>query len=288
MTSRINTQRARMSELQEQITSGRRINRASDDPRGTEAVLNLRTSQAELAQFDRVGNAVGQKLTAADNAIDSYQTVVDRIRVLVTQGLSDTSTQAAKNALATEIESLRGRVLTIANTENSGDYLFGGTRQTEAPFDPLTGTASAVPASARYAQVEPGAQAIATGVTAETIFSDATATIFEDLDAAVAALRGTGDPVVDRASLEAASVRLSVYADQANAARAIVGSNMNIVEMVRETLAMEDLTLDERATDIEGADFAEAALGLAAAERSLEATLQIAARGRRSLFDFLG
>ncbi len=286
--SRINSQRMRLSMLQEQLATGKRINRASDDPSGMEIVLSLRTSQAEIEQFERNAQTANQKLVAADDALNSYQSVLDRVRVLVTQGLSDTSTQAAKNALATEIEVLRSRILNAANFSNNGEYLFGGIRQTEPPFDPTTGVPSALPTAAQYIQIEPGSGAIPVGVTADTIFSDATATIFEDIDAAVTALRGTGDPVVDRANLDAANSRLSVYAGLANTARALIGANMNAAEIARDTLAQNFLNLDERANEIEGVDFAEAAIGVADAERALEATLQLAARSRRTLFDFLG
>ena len=287
-TSRINSQRSRLSTLQEQLTTGKRINRASDDPSGMEMVLNLRTSQTEIKQFQRNNQAANQQLVAADDALNTYENVLERVRVLVTQGLSDTSTQAAKNALATEIEALRSRILTTANTANNGEYLFGGIRQNEAPFDATTAVPSATPTSAQYIQIEPGSNAIAVGVTADTIFSDATSTIFTDLTNAVAALRGTGDPVVDRATLEATSSRLVIYTDQVNNARSIIGANMNATDIAADSLASNFLSLDGRASDIESVDFAEAALGVADAERSLEATLQLAARGRRSLFDYLG
>lgn len=286
--SRINSQRMRLSMLQEQLATGKRINRGSDDPSGMEMVLSLRTSQAEIEQFERNAQTANQKLVAADDALNSYQSVLDRVRVLVTQGLSDTSTQAAKNALATEIEVLRSRILNAANFSNNGEYLFGGIRQTEPPFDPITAVPSTITTTAQYIQIEPGSGAIPVGVTADTIFSDATATIFEDIDAAVTALRGTGDPVVDRANLDAANSRLSVYAGLANTARALIGANMNAAEIARDTLAQNFLNLDERANEIEGVDFAEAAIGVADAERALEATLQLAARSRRTLFDFLG
>lgn len=288
LSSRINSQRGRLGTLQEQLMSGKRINRASDDPSGMEMVLNLRTSQTEIAQFQRTNQAANQRLVAADDALNTYGNTLDRVRVLVTQGMSDTSTQVSKNALAVELESLRGRILANANTANNGEYLFGGTRQNEAPFDPTTAVPSPNPTSAQYIQIEPGSNAIAVGVTADTVFSDATSTIFSDLTNAIAALRGTGDPVADRATLEATSARLTIYNDQANTARAIIGANMNATDIAADTLKSNFLSLDMRATDIESVDFAEAALGVADAERSLEATLQLAARGRRSLFDYLG
>ncbi|CAN5415512.1 flagellar hook-associated protein FlgL [soil metagenome] len=285
---RINTQKGRLSVLQEQITTGKRINRASDDPEGAEILLGLRTSQTEIKQFQRSSQAAAQKLTAADDTLNSYETILERVRTLVTQGLSDTTTQDSKNALATELETLRTRILNISNTKNNGEYLFGGTRQDAAPFDPSTSAPAASATTSQFVQIEPGANAIKVGVTADTIFSDATSTIFTDLTAGIAALRGTGNAATDRTTLENTSLRLGVYTELENNARAIVGANMNAADIAKDNLSANFLSFDDRANDIEGTDFAATAVALTDAQRALDATLQVAAKGRRSLFDFLG
>lgn len=83
-------------------------------------------------------------------------------------------------------------------------------------------------------------------------------------------------------------VRLEVYKNLVNSAHAQVGANMNHAEIAADNLSSSFLSLDERADSIEDADFTETAVGLADAQRSLDAILQVAARGQRSLFDFLG
>lgn len=286
--SRINAQRSLLAVLQERISTGKRINRASDDPAGAEVVLRLRTSQAEIQQFTRNAQAASHKLTAADDSLNGYENMLERVRTLVTQGLSGTTTQDSRNALAIEIESLRSRILTVANSRVGDEYLFGGTRQNAPPYDPLTGVPAASATTAQFIQIEPGAHALAVGVTANTIFEDATSSIFSDLTAAVAALRGTGDPIADKAALDNSNSRLSVYTGLVNNARAIVGANMNSAEITAETLGNNFLSLDERASALEQADFAETAIALTDAQRALEATLQVAAQRKKSLFDFIG
>ena len=288
LASRINGQRSVLSVLQERISSGKRINRPSDDPNGAEVVMNLKTSQKEIEQFKRSAATANQKLTAADSALNSYETVLDRLRALTTNALSGSTTQTSRNALASEMEALGERVLSIANLKNGDEFLFGGTRQNAAPFDPSTAAPSATPATASYVQIEPGTTAIAVGVTAETVFSDATSTIFKDLKAAVTALRGTGDATTDRASIENTMSRLSVYADLSGVARTRVGVSMNTAETAQGRLSDDSFSIEERVQSIESADFAETAIQLAEAQNVLEATLQVAAKGRRSLFDFLG
>lgn len=287
-TARINTQRGLLNVLQERISSGKRINRPSDDPAGAELVLKLRTSQTEIDQFKRSAVTANQKLVAADDALGGYENILDRVKTLVTQGLSGTATPQAKNALATELQSLRERILNTANSKYGDEYLFGGTRQDAPPVDPTTAAPAATPATSQYIQIEPGTNAIAVGVTAETVFTDASSDIFTDLDAAITALRGTGNEAADRTRLENSMSRLKIYSDAAVTAHAKIGANMNITEIAQDRLTGDYQSLDERANEIEGADFAETAVNLAEAQRALDATLQVAANGRRTLFDFLG
>lgn len=288
LTSRINKQNSDLSVLKERLVTGKKINRPSDDPQGASAAFNLRTSLNEIAQFKRVAQSANQKLTASDDALSGYQNVLERVRTLVTKGMSDTTTQESRDALATEIEALRGRILTVANTKYGDDYLFGGTRQNAPPFDPTTAVAAATPAAKQYVQIEPGATAVAVGTTADALFADATSTIFEDLTAAVTALRGTGDAAADRATLDNTMIRLNVFSNLAQVAHVEVGVTMNATELVQDRLISDSLSVEMRLDDIEADDFAKSALGLTEAQNALEATLQVAAGNRRSLLDFLG
>lgn len=286
--SLINAQRLRIGVLQERMATGKRINRPSDDPAGAEAVIRLRTTQGEIEQFRRNTETVDQKLNTADDSMGSYEQVLDRLRSLVSKGNSDTTTQEQKNILATEIDGLRERILNIANSRNGDEYLFGGTRQNTPPFDPTNAAPAATPTVQQFVQVEPGANAVATGVTAEMLFSDANGNIFADLTTISAALRGTGDPAADRAALTNGAQRLKGYTDLAAVAHAKIGAYMKNTEMAAERLGSSFLSLEEQASKIETADFVETAVQLTQNQQTLEATLQMTARGRRSLIDFLG
>ena len=287
-TTHINSQRSRLGVLQERLASGKRINRFSDDPNGAEAILNLRTSLQEIAQFGRNTEAAFQKLSATDTALNTYENTLDRVKSLISQGLNGTISQTAKDALATELETLRERFLNLANSKYNGEYLFGGTRQTEPPFDPQTAAQSTLPTDLQYVQIEPGANAIAVGITAELVFAEGGTDIFTDLDAAITALRGTGDETVDAANLQNAFNRFEVYSDQSVRIHSFVGANQNTTELVQERLTSDELSFQQRISTIEDADFARTATEYTEAQNALDATLQVAARGQRSLIDFLG
>ncbi len=288
LSSRINRQRNQLSVLQERLASGKRINRPSDDPNGASAAFNLRTSLGEIEQYKRTAESSNQKLSATDESLNGYQNILDRVKSLVTQGLSGTATQEAKNAVATEIEALRGRILNVANSKFGDEYLYGGTRQNVPPFDQTTATPAAAPTARQFVQLEPGTNAVAVGTTANTVFADANSTIFTDLTNAVNALRGTGNPANDRTALENTISRLSVYSNLAQIAHAENGAAAKVTELAQDRLNSDSLSFETRLNDIESADFAETAVGLSEAQRGLEATLQVAANNRRSLLDFLG
>jgi flagellar hook-associated protein 3 FlgL len=292
LRAQLATSRQRLAAAQERLVTGRRINRPSDDPAGAEAVLRLRTSRAEIAQFRRNGDAARDALLASDRSLDSYQLTLDRAGVLLSQGASTAgpgNTATAREALATEIESLSKRILGLANGRDGERYTFGGTRQSAPPFDPTTAAPAATPTTATTLQLEPGGAPVATGVTAETVFSDATGTVFQTLTAAAAALRGTGDPDADAAALAAAMDHLKALGGLASTARAQVGASLGLADEVGARLEETDLSYAETANRIEGADFAESALALTESERALEAILQSAGHmGKRTLLDILG
>ena len=60
-----------------------------------------------------------------------------------------------RQSIATELDQIRQQMLNIANSSTDGTYVFGGTRQSAAPFD-STGTPAATPTVQQLVQVEPG------------------------------------------------------------------------------------------------------------------------------------
>jgi flagellar hook-associated protein 3 FlgL len=280
--------RQRLAVAQEQIGSGKRINRPSDDPIGAGAVVRTRTAQAAIEQFARNAGLAHDALIVADTALDNYDTTLDRIRSLMTAGASDTTGPKDRPLIAKEIEELRTHLLGLANRQHGNQYLFGGTRQEVPPYD-ANGVPAATPTTPQLLQIDPEGIPLATGVTAENIFADATGTIFAALDDATAALRGTGDEVADKATLLATLDRLSGFADQARIARTQLGTGLNRVAGVLEQLDQRSLALEETTQRTEGADIVEAAVQLNEAQRAFEAILQTKANtGRRTLLDLLG
>src|SRR4051812_27959734 len=88
--------RQRLATAQEQLMSGKRINRPSDDPNGAGAVLRIRTSQNIGEQFRNTASNIKERSLVTDGALETYEQVLDRARVLLTQGASSLSTRESR------------------------------------------------------------------------------------------------------------------------------------------------------------------------------------------------
>jgi len=76
----------RLAKVQEQLSTGRVINRPSDNPTGTTSSMRLRSSLADQAQYSRNAQDGLGWLTQVDSALDSVTTTVKRARDLALQG----------------------------------------------------------------------------------------------------------------------------------------------------------------------------------------------------------
>ncbi len=288
LTSQVNVARQRLALAQEQVASSKRINRPSDDPYGTAAVLQLRTSQSEIDQFSQTAKTANTKLDTVDNTLNSYQTLLDRVQTILTQGVSDTSTSPTRQALATELDSISKEILSLVNLKVGTNYIFGGTQQNQPPFDPVTLAANANPGVSQQVQIEPNSTPIDTDVTANNIFIVNNNSIFNTLTTAATALRGTGNATADHNTLLNSINELGGFVLQSGIARTQVGKSMNQIENALDRLGQTTVAVQSNIQDVESVDFAKAATDLVDSQKTLESVLSTASKiNSRSLLDFL-
>jgi flagellar hook-associated protein 3 FlgL len=287
--NRINLSKQRLNLAQERITTGKKINAPSDDPSGAEAVLRLNSKLSMIERFQESASTVKEGLRLADGVLESYQQLLDRATTLMTQGSSDSTSATAKAAIATEIEGIRKQMISIANLKSSDRFVFGGTRQNVAPFD-ANGNPAATSTSPQMVQLEPDAAPVAAGAVAESIFSNAAAgTVFSSLAAAATALRGTGDPVADKAAIAQGLDSVAIYTGKATNARSSLGASMIGADAAQSRLDSQLLLFKETVERFESADIAAEALALTQASQALEATIQASAFSNKgSLMDLIG
>jgi len=119
---------------QEQISSGRRILRPSDDPAGTARALALRR---ELAQSARVQDSIATGRSRLDQATTTLQNssgLLTRARELVLQAMSGALNDGDRAVVAAELEEIREQLLDDANLRIDENHVFAGTAFGSPPW----------------------------------------------------------------------------------------------------------------------------------------------------------
>lgn len=121
--------------VQKQISSGRRINKPSDDPAGIRSTLALRTSIQQVRQFDR--NIDNNKifLQSGESALESLGASLTRAKELSIVELGGLSTSETRGFARAELEKIIATVFQAANTKVKNLFIFSGTNTRTTPFE---------------------------------------------------------------------------------------------------------------------------------------------------------
>ncbi|MFA7149080.1 MAG: flagellar hook-associated protein FlgL, partial [Syntrophomonadaceae bacterium] len=130
----LNNNLERMDEFQRQLSTGRTINKPSDNPAGIVKSLRLRTTLVEGAQYmDNIGEAVNFMQTT-DSACNDINEVLQKIRELTVKAATGTNDTDSNQAIAKQVAELNNQLMMIANSTYGSKYIFSGTNVTEAPY----------------------------------------------------------------------------------------------------------------------------------------------------------
>ncbi|MDZ7338320.1 MAG: flagellar hook-associated protein FlgL [candidate division KSB1 bacterium] len=119
---------------QEQIASGNRINRPSDDPAGTAKVLRLRDAIGDNRRFlDNVAD--GQHwLTVTEAALADSVEIFTQLRSRILQAQNDTLTAEDRRTMSGWVAEYLEQLTQVANRQEQGKYVFAGTHTTTPPY----------------------------------------------------------------------------------------------------------------------------------------------------------
>lgn len=128
-------QQSSLANTQNQVTTGKRINVASDDPTGAAQALSLNHILASNAQYTSNIDAANTRLTTEGGALDSVTSLLDRARTLALNGINGSLSPSDRQNMATELTQIRDQLVQLGNTtDTNGAALFAGTSTTTAPF----------------------------------------------------------------------------------------------------------------------------------------------------------
>jgi flagellar hook-associated protein 3 FlgL len=286
----LNSNLSALTKVQNQLASGKVLNRPSDSPTDTNRSMQTRSDIAANDQQSRAITDATSRLSQTDSALTSMQDVIKRVQVLTTQGLNTGANDATSSAaLATEISALRDTMIGVANTTVNGRPVFGG----------VTTGSSAYAADGSYVGIGAGPtdnpvtrriganDEIRIDLTGPEVFGDGTTG--KDLFTLV---KGITDKLnaypVDTVGLSTDLASLKTAQDQLSTAQATIGARQSRVEDAAGLNSERGLTLTAQLSAIEDVDIPKATLELSAQQVGYQASLAVAGKILQpTLMDFL-
>jgi len=148
ITERMQRQDQGLFRLQEQISTGKKINRPSDDPVKQTIIVNSEKTLSEIDQFIRNIGQADASLSVSESVLSTIEDQLIRARELALQGANGTLNAGDRSNLAKELRQIYDQIVAVANTSKEGHYIFGGHQTGAAPFlnkGDTIGTAVALP-----------------------------------------------------------------------------------------------------------------------------------------------
>jgi len=277
------TQREETVALQ-QLSTGKRVNAPSDDPASAAVLVGNSVQSARADQFLRSISSIEAELQTADSTLGSTVTALTRAITLGVQGANGTLSDANRRSAAQEIQGLQQQILSLANLNFQGRYVFAGTASNTAPY-----VADATqPSGVRYAG-NGGVNSVAIGeglhvqvnLPGSRLFTSSSADVFKAMNDLVVALQ-------NNSGIDAAVVEVRQAFDSVTAQRVFYGNAVSQLGDQQNFLNSEKLQFADQENEIGGADLGETISRLSSSENARNATLQAAAQfGQTTLFDYL-
>ncbi|HKS33703.1 MAG TPA: flagellar hook-associated protein FlgL [Enterobacteriaceae bacterium] len=239
----------------EQMSSGKRVINASDDPVAAAQAVVLSQAQSQNSQYDMARDFATQRVSLEGSVLDHVATVISSAQSTLIQANTGVLTDSDRASLATALQGQRDQLMNLANTaDGNGRYIFGGFKTDNPPFDSATGAYQGG-ANAVTQQVDE-ARAMVIGHTGKQIFdsitsnatqepnpADTETSLFKMLDTAIAALKNPTDGDATAQAAQTAVIEKS--------ARGLKNSLDNVVMVNAEVgIQGQELTaLDELGAD---------------------------------------
>lgn len=127
MLSNINSNKSSLSKLEDQYSTGKKIQRPSDDPIITVRSLKLRTNITEVDQYveKNIPDALSW-MDITESALSNVNNLVSQMNTYCVQGSSDTLTATNRNSIVKNLEEMRDQIYQEGNANYAGRYVFTG------------------------------------------------------------------------------------------------------------------------------------------------------------------
>jgi flagellar hook-associated protein 3 FlgL len=275
---------SQMAKARQQVMSGKRVEKASDDPAAMQRSVEGRGEIGALETYSRTADSALAKLTTIDTVLGAVVDRLQQAKVATVSVQGSIATAQQREAAALTLEGLRDALVADLNTEVRGAYVFGGSQATTPPYARVAG------AWTYQGDAAPVAVDIGPGQTVDVALDGAAlaqgsdaSNILNELESLIVAVRAGDNPgmaagtaAIDRAFLRATRAQTSVGVDEQG-----IGERQLQITSAR-------LSVVTRVSKDEDADLALAISEMTRAQTAYQAALSaVGTASRASLLDYL-
>ncbi|HPU53287.1 MAG TPA: flagellar hook-associated protein FlgL [Burkholderiaceae bacterium] len=288
----MNDRTSKLARTQTELSTGRKLLTASDDPMAAAAAERTRSAQRRIETQTRMNDFAGTILKQADLTLGQVTEVMQLMREGIMQAGNGSLSAEDRGMLATQFRGYRDELLTLANRpDGAGGYVFGGQGTSSAPF--VDG------ASVTY-QPQVGEQQV--GLDADTPTSldgrqtfmnipngASTQSVFDLLDSALAVLQDpTATPATVTATVSSTLAGIDVAIDRASSKRTEVGEHLRALDSRNSLAQGSSIELASQMSDLVDVDFAKAISDFQNNQTAMSAAMKTYSQiSKMSLFDYL-
>ena len=284
-----------LAKTQEQLSTGKQINKPSDAPDKASLITRLESEMARQGSYQGNLKAVNTRLQAEDTALQNTSDVLYHFKELAVQAANDTLSPADRRTISLEMAQLKEQILSLANSQDSnGNYLFAGSRVSQAPFGQdakgyvvYQGDQSRmiVPVgdNRRMNLNIPGSDAFVHMVRDDGKGNKVGVGFFQALSDMVDAVGSA-----DRINMQRGIQELDTMQQGISYANAQVGTDMNVVDSQTSVLDEISLRLKTTLSDVQDLDYTEAITKMNKDQLALESAQSSFAKiSKLSLFNYI-
>ncbi|SHH37214.1 flagellar hook-associated protein FlgL [Virgibacillus chiguensis] len=265
----------------EQVRTGKKINRPSDNPVVAMKGINYRRQENEAEQYLRNTGEAHNWMDNSDAALDQATKAMQKLRELAVKASNGTNDDEEYKSIKEEAKQLKEHLISIADTKVNGKYIFNGTDTTNSPFDQngdfLPNTESVnIPIAAGLE--------LQANVDGEAVFGNG---LFNKVDSFIQKLDDYDKEGIEE-DIGASITELDTGINQIIDARAGLGARMNRLELVENRLGDQKIMATKMMSDNEDINYSEAITNLITQEFLHRAALSTGSRIiQPTLVDFL-
>ncbi|MBU5467796.1 flagellar hook-associated protein FlgL [Virgibacillus sp. MSJ-26] len=284
---------SKLNTYMDQLSTGKKVNKPSDDPVTVMKGMNYRSEVSRINQYKRNTGEVHNWMDNTDSALDKATQTLQKLRELAVQASNDSYSDKERKNVQKEAEQLKEHFVDIINTKVNGDYIFNGTNTSNPPIDEDGNfQGDTINKGSVVIEVAAGTK-IQANVNPENVFGALKDAGGTDEDNKVFGVLADIQALIDDLGEKDADISANISSlddriDDVINARADLGARMNRLDLIEDRLEDQEIVATKIMSDNEDVDFEKVITDLITQESVHRAALSAGSRMiQPSLIDFL-